>query len=505
MRNRWTVFTWLLAVTLLPAFLSGQARPKVTLNPTLSPPKSPVLASGKNFLPGAHIIASLDTQQIGEALADASGAFKNARINIPSGIPEGRHTMAFVDISNPQNYTVLIPFTIQTNWSQRRFDSWNDANNPYEWKLDSSTVTALAEAWSTTVVPCPPPGGYNPKGFGTTAIIAAGIVYYNSATGGLQALDAATGTLLWTYDMTTSLGGNCGTSPTASVSPTGKGLVFVTNEQGRVYALDVSTHKVVWNYDGGLGASQHHPVAYGNTIYIVNGAGDAVALNRLNGALQWSRHLDGCYAEPVAVRNGVMYFTTDNCGIQKLSSSNGQILASNSGLGGCFGVFPVASAKLAYTGGCGDPTYPIFGLNSAKLNLALQTPNEGDPTQLALDGGQIYSVRALTSWVTNTADLCASDATNGTPVWCLTPPGSVPFAGGEEVVANGIVYVGAVNDLIQAVIAVDRNGNILVQKILAGPSLDGQEPIPSAVVDGTLYVESFASTTGEPARLWAFR
>ena len=207
MRNPRTVFSLLLAVTLLPAFLSGQARPKVTLNPTLSPPKSPVLASGKNFLPGAHIIASLDTQQIGEALADASGAFKNARINIPSGIPEGRHTMAFIDVSNPQGYTVTLPFTIQTNWPQRRSDPQNTANNPFEWKLDTTTVKSLAPVWNTVgkTGACVSSVEYGDR-LEPPAVIMGGVVYFNNDAAGLQALDSASGNLLWQFDTTGGAG-----------------------------------------------------------------------------------------------------------------------------------------------------------------------------------------------------------------------------------------------------------------------------------------------------------
>ena len=490
MRNRRAVFSLLLAVTLLPAFLSGQIRPKVTVSPTFAPPKSLVLATGKGFAPTSLVTISLDTQQIGEALTNASGAFSRARVNIPSGTPEGPH---FIKVSDPTGVVVTIPFTILTNWSMRRFDPQNTANNPYEWKLDTSTVTALTAAWYTTVVPCDQ----------TTAIVANAVVYYNSATGGLQALDSATGALLWSFDMSSPTSGNCGTSPAATVSPTGKGLVFVQNQAGKVYAIDVNTHLPVWTYQNGGTFYDGYPVPVGNTVFLENldGAGAVTALNRLSGTLKWSIGLVDssnveCQPYAVAWRSGAVYVASYGyCGLSKLNDSTGQVVWGNPVTGDA-PLYPVAASKMVYA--------EHLGIASSTGKI-LFDDGRLDAAELALDNGQLYSVRGFYSGINKTDDLCAFNATTGSQLWCLTPPGSVPFADGAEIVANGIVYVGAETTIYQAVIAVDRNGNILMQKVLAGASVNGYAPLPSAVVDGTLYVESFASTTGDPATFWAFR
>ena len=498
MRNRWTVFTLLLAVVVtLPAFLSGQSRPKVTLNPTLSPPKSPVLASGKNFLPGAHIIASLDTQQIGEALADANGAFKNARINIPSGIPEGRHTMAFVDISNPLGYTVTLPFTIQTNWPQPRFDPQGTANNPYEWKIDTNTVKALAPVWNTVGKPQGCLFYTGTKDAQPGAIVMGGEVYYTNDGVGLQALDAATGNLLWRYDTTGTGWGNCSAQPVGD----NRHLVMLGNSLGEVWAINTLTHSKVWSHPG----------------FFYNNSADIVSLLSAGTSLFVSTESDGGMTSLGEANGGVTNWTLfpDSLGFSvwnkgRIYSSGGlQIAAAYNSttasliwaksLAQCCLLTPLVGANIVYytTPGFQSSNSSISALDATKGSQLWTTSVPGTFQMApALANGLFYTANDLQ----NPGLLSAITALDkfGGFAWLNYLGGSV-INFSSPIVANGVVYVGISNSK-NSIVALDGNDGTLLWSFDFPGSFT---PSPLAVVDGTLYVG--APTPGGNSDIFAFR
>ena len=497
MRNRWTVFTLLLAVTLLPAFLSGQARPKVTLNPTLAPPKSPVLASGKNFLPGAHIIASLDTQQIGEALADANGAFKNARINIPSGIPEGRHTMAFIDVSNPQGYTVLIPLTIQTNWPQQRFDPQNTANNPYEWKIDTNTVKALAPVWNTVGKPVACNfNSIHAFNLQTGAIVMGGVVYYVNDVVGLEALDAATGNFLWGFDTTGTGSGNCAAQPAGD----NRHLIMLGNSLGEVWAINTLTHGTAWFHPGFTfdnNGDRFSLLSAGTSLFVGTTSDDSLtSLGEANGGVQnWS--LSGHnFGELPAWSKGRIF--PSNEGVALAYNANTASLIWQTPLPQCCGFDPVAGANMVYY------SAPAAGLSNSFISAVDAT--KGSKLWTTSVPGTVPTAPALANGLLFTASdpgsrgllaIIALDKFGASPWVNFLGLNVTGFS--SPIVANSVVYVGIANGK-NSIVALDGNdGTLLWSFDFPGYGT----PSPLAVVDGTLYVG--APTPGGNSDIFAFR
>ena len=499
MRNPRTVFSLLLAVTLLPAFLSGQARPKVTLNPTLSPPKSPVLASGKNFLPGAHIIASLDTQQIGEALADASGGFKNARINIPSGIPEGRHTMAFIDISNPQGYTVTLPFTIQTNWPQRHFDAQNTANNPYEWKIDTNTVKALAPVWNTVGKPqaCMFNRAYT---FDPAAIVMGGVVYYSNDAVGLQALDAATGSFLWGFDTTGTGSGNCGGEPVGDNRHT----VMLGNTVGTVWAINTLTHGAAWFHPGfpfNNNGDEFAMLSAGTSLFVVIPSdGSLTSLGEANGGVtNWSLSL-GSDSVGLPAWNKGRVFPFAYSDALAYNATTASLIWQTPVPNQCCAYNPVAGANTVY--------YTAEAVSLSNSSISAFDATKGKKLWTTSVVGRVQTAPALANGLFYTANTLAL---NGEllAIMALDKFGASPWVNflgltvtsfSSPIVANGVVYVGIANGK-NSVVALDGSDGTLLWSF-DFPGGYGR-PSPLAVVDGTLYVG--APTPGGNSDIFAFR
>ena len=398
MRNRQIFLTLLLAVIAVPVSLWGQLRPTVTFNKPFAPPKSKVLVSGKNFTPNVSVLIQFDQQSVGQAHTDASGAFTRAPVTILSGTTEGNHGFTVTDGAG---ISVSVPFLIETDWAQEHFDPQNDANNPYEWKLTSSTVTALKPAWSTTVVPCP----------GTTAIVAGGVVYYNSEIGGLQALDAANGKLLWSYDMS----GNCGTSPTLGAWYTQ--LIFVNNGAGTVFALNHITHKLAWTYALGGNFPGQYSIAAGNTLFVANGAGRVAALSQFSGKELWNYSVSCPDAGPMLGWNkGVLYVSANECGDLALNASTGSLLWSQlppGGSGETLESNPLLAYGLVWNSGSNhDPNCPgthVYGQHISDGTVQFTGP-QYCLAEFAADSGLIYSVDQE-AYFDNNSDLCATNAT----------------------------------------------------------------------------------------------
>jgi outer membrane protein assembly factor BamB len=233
------------------------------------------------------------------------------------------------------------PFLIVTNWPQQRFDPGNTANNPFEWKLDTTTVQTLTPAWNTVGRPGPCPS--------TTAIVMGFVVYFNNETTGLQALDPATGNLLWGFDTSGQNNCNCGTSPTGA-NVAGKQLVFLGNGLSKMAAVNTSTHAEAWS-QGGFSPSgfEGWPVAVGSALFISDFDGNLASLKQTNGIANWKQPQ---YSnDPIAWNKGVLftgYVANDGFDYMRAYNANsGAFVWGNVNQGCAFGpTAPVAAYTL---------------------------------------------------------------------------------------------------------------------------------------------------------------
>jgi hypothetical protein len=199
----------------------------------------------------------------------------------------------------------------EANWSQFGFDAGHTWFNPHETILNAGNVGQLRRAWKTSTGPQNLPGN---------VVESRGVLYAASANGTLFALDASTGTRIWTF----SSGQGYGSS--GSVVAVDNGLVFTlcnlpSGSQG-LCALRADTGTIQWTYGVPGATSSSYPaappvVSEGTVFLGACGTGCAyVALDEKTGRTLWkTTQLRGCLnnAIPPAVYHDVFYATIDSC------------------------------------------------------------------------------------------------------------------------------------------------------------------------------------------------
>jgi alcohol dehydrogenase (cytochrome c) len=120
------------------------------------------------------------------------------------------------------------------NW-RRTLDGWG--YSPLK-QINTQNAHQLQLAWSWTLAP----GLSQP-----TPLVSGGVMFVPSPGGGSQALDAATGDLLWEYKVAPSPGGAPRTSPMRNLALFGD-HVFVATADARLVALNARTGAVVWDH-----------------------------------------------------------------------------------------------------------------------------------------------------------------------------------------------------------------------------------------------------------------
>ncbi len=130
--------------------------------------------------------------------------------------------------------------------------------------------------------------------------MANGVVYVGSGDN-IYALNATTGTLLWSY----TTGDWVFSSPAVA-----NGVVYVGSRDGNVYALNASTGTLLWSYATGEYVDSSPAVANG-VVYVGSENNNVYALNASTGTLLWSyTTAPGAFLARVA--NGVLYVSSRN-------------------------------------------------------------------------------------------------------------------------------------------------------------------------------------------------
>jgi outer membrane protein assembly factor BamB len=110
--------------------------------------------------------------------------------------------------------------------------------------------------------------------------------------GGMEAIDAASGTSLWSY------GGNaiCVSNPAIA-----DGTLYVGNESYTLAALDANTGTVKWQVgrDGDNGGGAGAPTYCNGAVYIVNYRKELLSFDAKDGTIRWRIAL-GTFSSPVA-------------------------------------------------------------------------------------------------------------------------------------------------------------------------------------------------------------
>ncbi len=112
----------------------------------------------------------------------------------------------------------------------------------------------------------------------TSAAIVDDVVFANSESGKIVAVDAGRGRAIWEFD--TGHPFRC--SPTVA-----DGVVYCGSDNGRMYALDAQTGKPVWEFETG-GPVQVSPAVAGGVIVFGSNDHNFYALDRQSGRKLWN-------------------------------------------------------------------------------------------------------------------------------------------------------------------------------------------------------------------------
>ena len=378
-------------------------------------------------------------------------------------------------------------------------------------------------------------------------IVSNGIVYWGSFDG-FERATTTSGTPVWQTNLGTSSPPGCTDPSEAGVASTptvttdvpvdgATSVLYVGGGASKVYALNAATGAVLWTYDVGGNPSTFvwsSPAVFGNSVYIGVASfgtcpdvqGQLLKLDRVTGALEGTFDVvpNGCigggvWSSPtIDAAAGTIYFTTGNpagsgvgenpCATTEMAPAIIEVNASDMSLAGswtipvaqqtCCGDGDWAATPTLFSGVIGGQSQPMVGsMNKNGIFYAFErgalssgpvwstriatggenpTTGAGDIAPAAWDGTTLYVGGDITSSCAGTVN--ALNPSTGAFIWkhCFTD-GSV--LGAVTVTSGGVVAVGEGN-------------NIALVSAATGASLftyAGVGPFwgPASIVGGSLY------------------
>jgi outer membrane protein assembly factor BamB len=319
---------------------------------------------------------------------------------------------------------------VRTNgdWLQYRFGATQRGVNPFETELSPSTIGQ---------VPSFPTWNFTPAdNLGTGApVVAGGVVFVRGVSGVVDALNASTGSLLWSTTLAT-------TQPMLSMPLVTGGSVQIEATIGSVVQL-VTLNRMTGDleWEAPLGSKASDPVVAGGAEYVATSAdaGTLAAWDAASGRPLWkgSVPLSAFYyggAPTVADgdvfqvgSDGVLYaFAASGCG-----SPTCPPLWTVPNVAACFTRMPAANGLL-FVQTCDDR---LVAIRTTDGSVAWSSPAAYYPfSSPAVAGGVIFQV-------TVTSGFAAVRASDGAVLWHGS---AIPFCdlGADPTVANGVVFIG---------------------------------------------------------------
>jgi outer membrane protein assembly factor BamB len=302
------------------------------------------------------------------------------------------------------------------DWAQFRYGPDGTGFNPLESTLSTSNVSGLQRRWSEWSAGFP---------LESSPVVANGVVYASTSNGRLDAFDASTGTARWSYAKDSPNGG----SPAVA-----NGVVYDLSE-ATLYAIDATTGTKLWSTPG-LGVPSTSWLVVANGVVYAASEQGSLAVNATTGAPLWKNDSVGADAAP-AVANGVVYTTSGSQTVfgpallSALDATTGKLLWTAPTSYQCNTSSPAVANGVVYVTGS-DSSFKgmLFAFNAttgAELWSAASAQCGSVP---AVANGVVYVGSDEQGRV------AAFNATTGAKLW------SAAGGGGVAVVANGVVYVG---------------------------------------------------------------
>src|SRR5215472_1215142 len=385
-------------------------------------------------------------------------------------------------------------------------------------------------------------------------VVSNGLVYWGSNDGFERATDTS-GNLVWQTNLGRTSPPACtdpssfGISSTPTITtdvPVGgaTSVLYVGGGDSKVYALNAATGAVLWSYDVGGNPDTFlwdSPLVYGNSVYIgVSSFGDCpltqgqvLQLNRVTGALQNTFNVvpNGCtgggvWSSPTLdAAAGTIYFTTGTPSPDCPSTPGGpsmvELHASDLSLVGSWTI-PVAqqtpdadfgATPTLFNGVIAGQSVPLVGaidkngifyafkrdaVSSGPVWRTRIATGGGDPNvgngpiaPAAFDGTTLYVGGDNTSGCSGTVN--ALNPSTGAFIWthCFTDGGFVE--GAVTVTSGGVVAVGEGSNI--AVVSA-ATGASLFTYATAGTVWGPASIVGSTLYDGDIAGNLYALTTG---------
>ena len=299
--------------------------------------------------------------------------------------------------------------------------------------------------------------------YGSSPAVVDGVVYICGIFD-INAIDAFSGTLLWT-----SPSGGRSSSPAVV-----DGVVYTGSYEHEIHAVDASTGTLLWQYETGEIVFSSPAVA-GGVVYAGSDDDHLYALDASTGTLLWTFETGGDVRSGAAVVNGTVYFGSRDNKIYALDAGTGDLLwnyarAASSSQTAYLDSSPAVVDGVVYVGNDGNS---IDALDAVTGDLLWQYET----------GDAVYSSPAVADGVVYAGSdddyLYALNASTGALLWSYEAGGDVRSS---PAVANGIVYVGDDGGSVHALDS--ETGDLLWEY-----TSDGSRFSSPAVSEGVLYIQ----------------
>jgi outer membrane protein assembly factor BamB len=361
------------------------------------------------------------------------------------------------------------------NWSQYGGDAGHSGAAVGETILSPATVGSLRMRWSQ------PLGGPVAT---ISPTVVNGVVYAGAAdateqteagSGHLRAFDAASGSLLWTYDTPLVPPFAPGDHSALGATPAvGGSMIYVAGSDSVARAIDLSNRNVVWSAQAPPAAPG--PVLDGSTLVLPTLEGtrpSVLALDSQTGATIWQDQgyceVCGDVSTEPAVAGGLVITTL-------VVGTGDSLVALDEASGSAVWAAPL-DANVTVTAAAGT----VFAAGHSSLSAYdLATGSRRWTRTIDDRDGSGPSVDADRLIIASTAGLSAYDTSTGSPLWSTSLPADETS---KPAIANGVIYEGGSDGHLYALD--EATGTALASIVTTGPI--NSSP---AIANGVVYVTS---------------
>ena len=273
--------------------------------------------------------------------------------------------------------------------------------------------------------------------FISSPVVSNGRVYIGSGDGGVYALDAATGALVWRF----ATGNVVHATPAIA-----DGIVYIGSWDRNFYALDATTGQKQWAYETGQDTVIYNQVGIvssaaisGDVVLFGGRDGFFYALDRRSGTLRW-RHDNnhGWVIASPAVRNGVVYFpTSDGTRFKALDVTTGTR------------VFDVANKTVSFSSPAVVNQAVFYGTSDGWLH-AIDASSGATLAEFQTDGSRANANRYIGPDGRMRGDALYPDRTHSGIVIGLDRMFSLGAIISSPVVVDGLLFVGSTDGKVYA-------------------------------------------------------